>query len=171
MNNHLQTSLAFAIDQSVSRQPVSPPSFIRASARQTDVGIPQTYLGGNLPIGSRVPRVEQDGGVVLQGADDAALGAAVAAVADAAGARRAVVGVDVVVRRRELARRRVAVAVGPRGHGREVVGRGVAQQALEVRPRRRRYEVARDVRHRLVAHGAPGQGARERRGREEREGR
>lgn len=132
--------------------------------------ISQTYLSSNLPISSRVPRVEQDSSIVLQGADDAALGAAVAAVADTAGARRAVVGVDVVVRRRELARRRVPVAVGPRRHGRQVVGRGVAQQALEVRLGRRRHEVARHVRHRLVAHGAPGQGAWERSGREEREG-
>lgn len=122
----------------------------------------KAYLGSDLQVGLGGRARDQDAGVVLQGAHDAALGAAVAVEVHAAARRRVVVGVDVVVRRREGARRRVPVAVGPRGHAGQVVGAGVAQQALEVRLRRRAHVVAGHVGHRLVAHGAPGQGAGQR---------
>lgn len=118
-----------------------------------------SYLSSNLMISNRIPPIQQNSGIILKCADDAARGAAVAVVVDAAAGRRAVVGVDEVEGRGEGAGRRVSVAVGPRCHVRQVVGRRVAQQTLEIRLRRRRHEVACYVRYRLVAHCAPGESA------------
>lgn len=76
--------------------------------------------------------VQHARGVVLDGADHAALGLAVALVYDAARMRRGVLRVDVVQGTRPPAPFGVPDRVGPGGYVGQVVGGVVAQEGLEV---------------------------------------
>ena len=102
-------------------------------------------LGGLGAQPVRQVRVERLGGVVSQGADDAAVGLAVAVEVDVAVVRRAVVGVDEVEVLGEAAPARVADGVGPAGDARQVVGLVAPEQLLEVRLGGVGDEVAGDV--------------------------
>jgi hypothetical protein len=107
-------------------------------------------LGGLAAPPRRQVRVQQLVRVVLDGANDAAVGLAVARKVDAAVVRRRVLGVDEVEVLGEAPPPRVPDAVGPRRHARQVVLRVVAQQALEVVGRLRLDKVAGDVGYRDV---------------------
>lgn len=90
-------------------------------------------------------RVQQLARVVLQRADDAPLGLAVAIEVDGAVRGRAVLGVDEVEGLGEAAPARVSHTIRPRCDACEVVVGVIAQQALEIRRRVIGHQVGRKV--------------------------